>query len=151
MQGFELVAGSRPGTLWLPWPPAPAWQGSVTPWGHRTSATLLLAGNVSSSQLVEGLGAELALGTGCSFWESDGSSFPPIFGDLLRVLTGWFFQACQVCLYYPDVWSVFTFPLLAIINNMKALVSLWKKCGEAKQVLKACCGGADASCFSLLL
>lgn len=110
MQGLERVAGSRPGTLRLPWPPAAAWQGSLAPPGRRTSATWLLAGDLSSSLMAEGLGAELALGTGCSFRESDGSSFALVFRDLLRVLSGWLLQACQVCLYYPDLRSGFSFP-----------------------------------------
>lgn len=50
-RGFEWVSG--PGC----------------PWGCRTSAPLLLAGDLSSSLSAEGLGAELALGTGCSFCE----------------------------------------------------------------------------------
>lgn len=79
MQGFERGADSRPGTERLPWPLATAWQGSLTPWGCRTLATWLLAGDLSSSLMAEGLGAELDLGTGCSFRESDGSSFALIF------------------------------------------------------------------------
>lgn len=110
VQGFKRVADSRPGTWWLPWPLAAAWQGSLAPWGCRTSATWLLAGDLSSSLVAEGLGAELDLGTGCSFRESDGSSFALIFQDLLRVLSGWLLQACQDCLYYPDLSSGFSFP-----------------------------------------
>lgn len=60
--------------------------------------------------MVEGLGAELGLRTGCSFWESDGSNFTLIFQDLLWVLSGWLLQACQGCLYYPDLSSSFSLP-----------------------------------------
>jgi len=105
MQGFKRVAASRPGTQRLPWPSTAAWQGSLAPWGYRTSATWLLAGDLSSSPMVEGL----ALGTGCSFRESDGSSFALVFRELLWVFSDWLLQVCQVCLYYPDLSSGFSF------------------------------------------
>lgn len=47
--------------------PSSAWQGC--PWGSRTSAILLLAGDLLSFLMAEGWGVELALGTGCSFFE----------------------------------------------------------------------------------
>lgn len=45
------------------------------PRGPQDLGHLAVGGDLSSSLMAEGLGEELALGTGCSFWESDGSSF----------------------------------------------------------------------------
>lgn len=120
LQGFKRMNGSRPDTLQMPWPLAATWQGSLAPWGCRTSATWLLAGDLSSSMMAEWLGAELALGTGCSSWESDGSSFVFSLRDLLQVLIGSSRHAKSV--FTILTYALFSLSLpLAVVNNVQAL------------------------------
>lgn len=104
VQGFEHVADTRPGPQLLPGK-GPSPRGATGP--QPPGCWLVIC---HPSWWWEGLGAELALGTGCSFRESDGSNFALIFRDSLWVFSGWPLQACQVCLYYPDLSSSFFLP-----------------------------------------
>lgn len=104
----DLAHCSCPGAWLLPG------KGPLTPWGCRTLGIWLLAGDLSSSLMTEELGAELLLETGCSFWESDGSSFVLFF---LRFTVGLQQLAppgmlSLSLLFWPTLWLFFSFHLL---------------------------------------
>lgn len=114
--------------------PSPAWQ--RCPWSCRTSAILVLAGDLSSSLMAEGWGMELALETGCSFFER----WELFCSHSLRFTVG------PQCLSPHGVLSLslLSWPMLWFSFSFHHHKQCESSLSTMKWVLKACLGGGHA-------